>query len=141
MPPSRNGQICFCVSAWRWSGSSVASFRSASIPRVASYELLMSIGVSASFAPLVLISASLLDIVFGILTLLRPSRLLWLAQIALICIYSLIIVCTLPEFLAQPFGPITKNIPIIAVLIFLSFHSQTEHKMNHYLMIKCLHIH
>lgn len=93
-------------------------------PRVASYELLMSIGVSASFAPLVLISASLLDIVFGILTLLRPSRLLWLAQIALICIYSLIIVCTLPEFLAQPFGPITKNIPIIAVLIFLSFQAK-----------------
>lgn len=89
-------------------------------PRDASYDLLMSIGISASFAPLVLISASILDIVFGILTLLRPSRPLWLSQIALVFIYSVIIVCTLPEFLAQPFGPITKNIPIIAVLIFLS---------------------
>jgi uncharacterized membrane protein YphA (DoxX/SURF4 family) len=89
-------------------------------PREASYDLLASTGVSATFAPLVLVSASVLDIVFGILTLLRPSRTLWLGQIALVCIYSLIIMCTLPEFLAQPFGPITKNIPIIAVLILLS---------------------
>ncbi len=88
-------------------------------PTQASYALLTSVGVAAAIAPFILISASVLDIVVGVLTLLRPSRCLWLFQIAMIFLYSLIVAARLPEFLTQPFGPITKNVPIIAVLIIL----------------------
>ena len=46
-------------------------------------------------------------------------RWLWRAQIALIAIYSVVIAWRLPEFWLHPFGPLLKNIPLVAAIILL----------------------
>lgn len=84
-----------------------------------SLALLARTGLHGLAGWLALGSASLLDLFFGLATLLRPGRRLWLAQLAVIVLYSLIIALHLPEYLAHPFGPITKNLPIVALLFIL----------------------
>jgi len=46
-------------------------------------------------------------------------RLLWRAQAALILFYSLVIAWKLPEFWLHPYGPMLKNVPLLAVLVAL----------------------
>ena len=85
-----------------------------------SYELLARSGVPAGLRPLALHGAALLDLALGIATLaLRPRRWLWLAQIALIAAYTAIISVRLPEYWLHPYGPILKNLPMLAVLWLL----------------------
>jgi uncharacterized protein YbjT (DUF2867 family)/uncharacterized membrane protein YphA (DoxX/SURF4 family) len=85
-----------------------------------SLALLRSIGVSAALAPLLLFGSAALDILLGLLTLLpRRPRGLWSAQIAVVVLYTLIISCTLPRLWLEPFGPLVKNLPILALLILL----------------------
>lgn len=66
-----------------------------------------------------LIGAAGLDLALGWATLAHPGRRLWLAQMALIAVYSLIVAACLPEFLGHPFGPLSKNLPILALLAVL----------------------
>jgi len=85
-----------------------------------SLALLRSIGVSAELAPLLLFGSAALDILLGVLTLLpRRPRILWPAQIALVLVYTVIISIALPGLWLEPFGPVAKNIPILALLILL----------------------
>lgn len=72
-----------------------------------------------------LYAASALDFAFGIATLFAPSRRLWVAQAALIVAYSAVIAVTMPGLLAEPFGPVLKNVPILAILLIL--FSEEEH--------------
>ena len=44
---------------------------------------------------------------------------LWRAQIGLVAAYSAIIALWLPEWWLHPFGPLVKNIPLLAVLVLL----------------------
>jgi hypothetical protein len=66
-----------------------------------------------------LASACLFDLLLGIASGLFPSRKLWQIQLALIVFYTVVITIYLPEFLFHPFGPITKNIAVLACLSFL----------------------
>ncbi|EGD06455.1 NAD-dependent epimerase/dehydratase, partial [Burkholderia sp. TJI49] len=66
-----------------------------------------------------LYAACALDFAFGVATLAAPSRRLWLAQGALIVAYSAVIAVTMPGLLAEPFGPVLKNVPILAILLIL----------------------
>jgi uncharacterized protein YbjT (DUF2867 family)/uncharacterized membrane protein YphA (DoxX/SURF4 family) len=85
-----------------------------------SLALLRSIGVSAALAPLLLFGSAALDLLLGLLTLLpRRPRGLWSAQIALVLVYTLIISFELPHLWLEPFGPIAKNLPILALLVLL----------------------
>ena len=43
-------------------------------------------------------------------------RTVWLAQAVLIAAYTLLITVFLPEYWLHPYGPISKNIPILALL-------------------------
>jgi len=91
-------------------------------PVADSYDLLARTGVPPSLAPLMLYGAASLDIAFGLLVLvLRDGarRLLWRAQAALILLYSLVIAWKLPEFWLHPYGPMLKNVPLLAVLVAL----------------------
>ena len=79
-------------------------------------------GVPPMLAPLMLYGACALDLAFGVATLAWPRRSrrwLWLAQIALIAFYSIVIAWRLPEFLLHPYGPISKNLPMLAALWML----------------------
>src|SRR4029078_3085232 len=91
-------------------------------PLASSYELLPRTGVPRSLAPLMLYGAASLDIAFGILTLVLRNgarRVLWRSQAALILFYSIVIAWKLPEFWLHPYGPMLKNIPLLAVLVSL----------------------
>jgi uncharacterized protein YbjT (DUF2867 family) len=85
-----------------------------------SYALLAAVGITGVWAPIALYGASLLDLALGVATLtLRQARRLWQLQITVILIYSTVIIWYLPEFWIHPFGPIAKNIPILALLVLL----------------------
>ncbi|KVZ40326.1 NAD-dependent dehydratase [Burkholderia ubonensis] len=73
-------------------------------------------GISALAA---LYAACAVDFVFGVATVVAPSRRLWAAQIVLIVAYSAVIAVAMPGLLAEPFGPVLKNVPILAVLLIL----------------------
>ncbi|KVP65261.1 NAD-dependent dehydratase [Burkholderia ubonensis] len=73
-------------------------------------------GISALAA---LYAACALDFVFGVATVVAPSRRLWAAQFVLIVAYSAVIAVAMPGLLAEPFGPVLKNVPILAVLLIL----------------------
>jgi hypothetical protein len=61
-----------------------------------------------------------MDLAFGIATLLvSRRRYVWLAQIAVIALYTVIISVRLPEFWLHPFGPLLKNLPMVAAIVVL----------------------
>jgi nucleoside-diphosphate-sugar epimerase len=85
-----------------------------------SYALLARVGIVGMAAPVMLYGAALLDVVFGVATLaMKRRRMLWLAQMAVIAGYSAIITWKLPEFWLHPYGPILKNLPMLAALWLL----------------------
>jgi uncharacterized protein YbjT (DUF2867 family) len=89
-------------------------------PVESSIALLTSIGVPAALAPLMLMGAAGLDLALGVWTLLpwRP-RGLWTAQILLVLVYTAIITFLLPHLWLEPFGPVAKNLPVLALLLLL----------------------
>ncbi|MEC4721895.1 NAD(P)H-binding protein [Noviherbaspirillum sp. CPCC 100848] len=86
-----------------------------------SYALLARTGITGAIAPLMLYGAALLDLAFGIGTLMlkRGRRWLWLAQLGLIGFYTIIISFRLPEFWLHPYGPLLKNLPMLAAIWLL----------------------
>jgi uncharacterized protein YbjT (DUF2867 family) len=89
-------------------------------PVADSYALLARVGITGMMAPLMLYGAAMLDLAFGIATLaLRRRRLLWLAQLAVIAFYTVIISWRLPEFWLHPYGPLLKNLPMMAAIWLL----------------------
>jgi len=95
-----------------------------------SYALLAQTGLTGERASLALYGAGALDLVLGIATLALARRFrpqLWLAQFVLISIYTLIISVQLPEFWLHPYGPVLKNLPMLAALLVLwTFDSRRE---------------
>jgi len=85
-----------------------------------SFELLARTGVPPILQPLALYGAGALDILLGVLCFVSyRRRLVWLVQIALIVFYTVMISLKLPEFWLHPYGPILKNLPILAALCLL----------------------
>jgi uncharacterized protein YbjT (DUF2867 family) len=101
---------------WIWTGIVSLGI----YPTEASLQLLQRTGVPASLGPLLLYGAALLDLALGIATLLLTRRgWLWLVQIGLIGLYSIIIAIKLPEFWLHPYGPLVKNLPMLAAIYCL----------------------
>jgi uncharacterized protein YbjT (DUF2867 family) len=89
-------------------------------PVEASYDLLARVGLTGAVASIALYGAAVLDLAFGIGCLVLRRRLwLWRAQIALIAGYTAIISIFLPEFWLHPYGPLTKNLPMLAAILVL----------------------
>jgi uncharacterized protein YbjT (DUF2867 family)/uncharacterized membrane protein YphA (DoxX/SURF4 family) len=86
-----------------------------------SHALLARAGVPAGLRPLALYGAAVLDLALGIATLaMRRRRWLWLAQMGLIVAYTVVISVRLPEYWLHPYGPILKNLPMLALLLLLA---------------------
>lgn len=87
-----------------------------------SYALLARAGVPQALRPLALYGAAGLDLLLGLMCF-APARWrfpwIWAAQAALILGYTVIISVRLPEFWLHPYGPLTKNLPMLAVLWLL----------------------
>lgn len=90
-----------------------------------SLALLARVGLHGPVAVAALYLAAALDAVFGVATLRRPGRRLWAAQLALVLGYSAVIAVALPEFLWHPFGPLLKNVAVVA-LLFILFSEETQ---------------
>lgn len=87
-----------------------------------SYALLARVGLHGAVATTALYGAAALDLALGVLTLACPARwrrALWLAQAALIAGYTLLISVFLPEYWLHPYGPLTKNLPILGLIALL----------------------
>ena len=104
--------------AFVWIATAVVS--AGLFPVEDSYELLARVGLSGAAAASALYGAAALDLVFGIATLaLRRRRWLWRAQAVLIAGYTAVITVFLPEQWLHPYGPVTKNLPLLAALWWL----------------------
>jgi uncharacterized protein YbjT (DUF2867 family) len=93
-------------------------------PYAASLELLARVGVPRSLQSAMLYAAAFLDFAFGVLCFIWPARFgprsrLWRAQCALIVVYTALISWRLPEFWLHPYGPLSKNLPMLAALVLL----------------------
>ncbi|MCC2972885.1 SDR family oxidoreductase [Massilia sp. IC2-476] len=89
-------------------------------PVEASYELLGRTGIPAELQPLMLYGAATFDLALGLgILFLKKRRWLWLAQLGLIGFYTVVIAIKLPEFLLHPYGPLTKNLPMLAAIWLL----------------------
>ncbi|MCB5191476.1 SDR family oxidoreductase [Methylobacillus arboreus] len=85
-----------------------------------SYALLAQVGLTGLAASIALYGAACMDIALGIATLLlRKRRLLWKLQIAVIVGYTLILSWFVPAFWLHPFGPLLKNLPMLALIFAL----------------------
>jgi DoxX-like family len=84
-----------------------------------SLAMLERVGLTGGLARAALYGSAVLDIVLGIATFLAPKPLLWKAQVALILAYTAIITLFLPELWLHPFGPVLKNLPLLAALVLL----------------------
>lgn len=92
-----------------------------------SLALLERAGVPTVLQPTALYGAAALDLLLGVLTVAgRRRRLVWLAQLALILAYTIIITLRLPEFWLHPYGPVLKNLPIVAAIwLLLAFEERS----------------
>jgi len=98
-------------------------------PVDASYALLGRVGVPPALRPLMLYGAASLDLVLGALVFVLAAdarRWLWRTQAALIVVYSALIAWRLPGFWIHPYGPMLKNIPLLAGLVLLDTLEPTE---------------
>ena len=85
-----------------------------------SYALLADAGLHGAAATLALYAGAALDLALGIAMLLPIRRgAVYLAAIALILGFTAIISVALPAFWLHPFGPVLKNLPILAALVLL----------------------
>lgn len=96
-------------------------------PVADSYALLARLDVQGALAPVLLYGAAGLDLLLGVLTLTlrRHRRALWLVQLGLILGYMALISWRLPEFWLHPYGPILKNLPMLAAIATLMVLERT----------------
>ena len=101
---------------WIWTGIVSLGL----YPARDSYELLARVGISGALAPLMLYGAAVLDLLVGIATLVMSNRRrLWLFQITVMLGYTIIISFKLPEFWLHPYGPLSKNLVMLAAIYLL----------------------
>ncbi len=89
-------------------------------PQEASYAMLAKAGIHGIWAPIMLYGAAALDFALGAATMLayRLSR-VGAIQIAVIMLYTVIITASQPEQWAHPFGPVSKNLPLIIATLMM----------------------
>jgi uncharacterized protein YbjT (DUF2867 family) len=101
---------------WLWTG-----WLSAFIyPDEESYRMLSRVGIEGGLAPVVLYGASLADFVLGLALLFRwRLRQVVAVQVAIMLAYTGVISIFLPEYWLHPFGPLIKNLPLLAATLIM----------------------
>ena len=85
-----------------------------------SLAMLARTGITGAAATLALYGAAVFDFAIGIATLaMKRRRGLWTLQLAVILGYTAIITVALPEQWLHPFGPVVKNLPLLAAIWLL----------------------
>lgn len=115
--------------AWMWIATAVVSLFV--YPTEESLALLARTGLHGNAAIVALIGAAALDAVLGVaLFMPRWRRAAYTVQFLLVAGYTLIISVFLPEFWAHPYGPVLKNIPLLAA-IALARELDAPHGRHH----------
>lgn len=84
------------------------------------YQILASASITGSLADFSVYAGGFLDIVLGLWMLTSfKTTLCCILQIAVIAFYTMLLTIIDTGFWLHPFGPITKNIPIIVLIIFV----------------------
>jgi len=97
-------------------------------PHAESRAWLAACGVPPAWQEPMLLAASVTDAAIGVLLLLRPRRWLWAAQLALVGGYTAMLSAFLPDFWLHPFGPLTKNLPVLALMLLMWRASPRHHQ-------------
>ncbi len=85
------------------------------------YEGLSKGGITGPSASACILAGSLVDIALGLWLLLGwRLRTCYQIQITVIVIYTLLLTVVDPSFWLHPFGPLTKNIPILVLILMIS---------------------
>ncbi len=88
------------------------------VPTEVSYAMLAKATITGIWAPIILYGAAATDVLVGIALLARYRMTqIGLLQIAIILLYTIIITASQPEQWFHPFGPVTKNIPLIFTIL------------------------
>ena len=112
MRPAMNGSIAL---VWLWTGIVSLGL----YPVAGSLQLLHDFGLHGGLANFALYSAAVLDLALGVLTLVARGRLRrWVlaAQLLVIAAYTAMITARLPEWWLHPYGPISKNLPMVVLI-------------------------
>ncbi|TLU65692.1 NAD-dependent dehydratase [Thalassotalea litorea] len=84
------------------------------------HQLLQQAGFSETLADLAIYSGAIIDIALGIWLLSRYAiRLCCTIQVIIIVSYTLLLSVIAPEFWLHPFGPVTKNLPMLVLIMFV----------------------
>ncbi len=101
---------------WIFTGIVSAFF----FPVEQSYAMLAKAGITGSWGPILLYGASVIDLALGIATLLAYRlTLTGSLQIGVIVLYTIILSFSQPELWIHPFGPVTKNLPLIVATLIM----------------------
>jgi hypothetical protein len=91
------------------------------------YEILANANVTGALAEVAIYAGGILDIVLGLWLITSfKTKLCCIVQVSVITIYTVLLTFIDASFWLHPFGPITKNIPIV-VLIFFLMKNKVEH--------------
>ena len=83
---------------------------------VARLQLLNPLPFPTSWQELLFYSLVAMDVLCGIIALLRPSRFIWAILFIVVLGYTVIITAFAPEIWREPFGTLLKNLPILSLL-------------------------
>jgi hypothetical protein len=104
--------------AWLWITTGVLS--AFGFPVESSYSMLNQVGIPDFLTPFFLYGAAGLDIALGVALLFSYHlRLVVILQITIVLVYTLFITIGIPELWLHPFGPVSKNIPLIIATFLL----------------------
>ena len=84
------------------------------------YEILSNAKVTGSLADTAIYAGGMLDIILGLwlMTALK-TKLCCIVQVTVIVLYTLLLTLIEASFWLHPFGPITKNIPLIVLIAYV----------------------
>ncbi len=100
---------------WVFTGISSAFFA-----RDIGYEVLANGGITGILATLSIFSGSVLDVAIGIWLLTgKKLKICYLVQMVVIALYTLLLSVIDPGFWLHPFGPLTKNVPLLVMIYYL----------------------
>ena len=92
------------------------------------YEILANANISGSLADIAVYSGGILDIVLGFWLITSfKTKLCCIVQISIISIYTILLTFIDPSFWLHPFGPITKNIPIVVLISLIMINKEEHH--------------
>lgn len=84
------------------------------------YELLINFGFNEAITRAFIYSGAILDIGLGLWILSnRKVKLCYVIQIVVIASYTILLTIIEPSYWLHPFGPVSKNLPIIMLILIL----------------------